>query len=330
MGNVRIRTITLNPALDRTMYFDKNITAGGLNRASGNSILTLGGKGTNVSCIYKIFGVESEALGFMGGINGETFVKLLSPFEINTDFTGTECETRMNIKIITKAESGTQCTEFNESGGIVSESELVSFMDGLKNKLPETDLLFMGGSVPRGIKKSIYADIIRLASEYGVKCIADCDGEALSLCMNGESGVYPYMIKPNKYELELYTGKKYDLIRNCDAALAEIFADVKNIYESTGVRVLCTLSEFGGLYCGREGLFHRLSPTVELLGFTGAGDTFLSAFCAAYFGVVNLDKYMNGRSLAETAVDFAVSASSAKVELPGTLLPEFDAMFKFM
>lgn len=329
MGNVRIRTITLNPAIDRTMYFDKNIIAGGLNRASGNSVLTLGGKGTNVSCIYKIFGVESEALGFIGGINGDTFLKLLSPFNINTDFTPTECETRMNIKMITKT-NRTECTEFNESGGVISESESAAFMDGLKSKLPETDLLFMGGSVPRGVEKSVYADIIRLASGYGVKCIADCDGEALRQCMSGEKGVYPYMIKPNKYELELYTGKKYDLDINFDSALAEIFADVKSIYESTGVRVLCTLSEFGGLYCGGEGLFHRLSPTVELLGFTGAGDTFLSAFCAAYFGDVSLEKYMNGRSLAETAVDFAVSASSAKVELPGTLLPEFDAMFKFM
>ena len=317
---MKIATLTLNPALDRTMYFDDNIKIGALNRAKTDreSVTTIGGKGTNVSCMFKILGVESTAYGFIGGDNGDTFVRGLKEYNINMDFTRTVCNSRMNIKIIT--DSGI-ATEFNEAGGIISESEKAELLKKIEKSLCNADLFFMGGSVPVGIEKSIYRDIINLSQNDNTRFIVDCDGEALKYCMNNEKK--PFIIKPNQFELEQYCGRKFNLDLDFDNALEQIKAETLNIYNSTGVIILCTLGEYGGLYCGKEGVFYKKSPKVEVRGFSGAGDTFLTAFCAVYF---KLYEYKN--NCVEAALDFAIAAASAKVTKKGTEFPKVEEIYR--
>ncbi|MCL2095713.1 MAG: 1-phosphofructokinase family hexose kinase [Oscillospiraceae bacterium] len=332
---MRIATLTLNPALDRTVYCE-NVGAGKLNRAVSPSVLTHGGKGTNVSCVLKIFGAESTAYGFVGGgeenNNGKLFKKLLAPYKIKHDFTETKCDTRLNIKVIDKYG---EPTEFNEPGGLINPDEKQDLLNKIKNIISDgVDLFFMGGSVPPGIEKSIYRDIIDLDKDNRTKFILDCDGEALRLCMENKNK--PYMIKPNQFELEQYTGKKFELGNNFvgrgdpdapsgfDEVLEEIEEEAKKIYNKTGVIVLCTLGEYGALYCGSEGAFYKNAPKVEVRGFTGAGDTFLAAFCMVYFGLPGdfsapfREGGVRRARVAESALGYAVAASAAKVTKPGT------------
>jgi 1-phosphofructokinase family hexose kinase len=318
---MKIATLTLNPALDNTMYFGKNVKIGALNRAVAPSVTTVGGKGTDVSCVFKILGIESTAYGFIGGDNGDLFLKLLEPHNINTDFTRTKCNTRMNIKII--SEDG-EPTEFNESGGPVEISEREEILSKINNiiKSEEIDLFFMGGSVPSGVEKSIYRDIINLGGDK-TKFIIDCDGEALKLCMDNKKK--PYIIKPNQFELEQYCGKKFDLDNNFHNEISKIEKEAEKIYNKTNVTVLCTLGEYGGLYCGSGGIYYVRSPKVEVKGFTGAGDTFLTAFTAVYFGLFDSLPYKL-KSLEETALSFAVAASTAKVTKPGTEFAAIEEM----
>jgi len=292
------------------------VRAGALNRAVAPSITTHGGKGTNVSCVFKLLGIESTAYGFIGGDNGDLFMKLLEPFNINTDFTRTKCSTRMNIKVI--SENG-EPTEFNEAGGPVEACEKQELLEKIKKSVgrgdldaPQSpaDLFFMGGSIPPGVEKSIYRDIIDLGGDK-TKFIIDCDGEALKLCM--DNAKKPYMIKPNQFELEQYTGKSFDLDDNFDTALEEVKNEAKKIYDETGVIILCTLGEYGGLYCGPEGIYYQAAPKVEVKGFAGAGDTFLTAFAAKYFGLGDICA-----GDAKQSLIFAVAASAAKVTKPGT------------
>jgi 1-phosphofructokinase family hexose kinase len=275
-------------------------------------VTSFGGKGTNVSRALKLLGIDSTAYGFIGGGNGETFLKLLEPCGIHTDFTHTRCETRMNVKII--PEIG-EPTEFNESGGPVGHLEKDSLLEKIEGALGQADLFFMGGSVPAGIGKNIYKDILDLgaAKNPKTKFIVDCDGEALKLCM--ENSAKPFAIKPNRFEFEQFSGKKFDLDENFERGLGGLKEEAKKIYEKTGIMILCSLGEYGGVYCGAEGVFYANAPKVELMGFTGAGDTFLSAFCAAYFGLFELSGGKNGGS---AALSFAVAAASAKVKKPGT------------
>lgn len=309
---MKIATLALNPALDKTMYFGDDLTFGALNRALAPSVTSLGGKGTNISRVLRALGIESSAYGFIGGDNGDIFLKMLEPYGIKTDFTYTKCETRMNIKLISKRG---EATEFNESGGPVEAFEKDSLMDKIERAAAESDLFFMGGSVPAGIEKDIYKNILDLAENAGTKFILDCDGEALKLCMGGPNK--PYAIKPNQFELEQFSGKKFDLDENFDSGLESVKREAKRIYDETGVVVLCSLGKHGGLYCGGEGICYADAPKVTLRGFTGAGDTFLGAFVSVWFGLFGLPCKKENPGAA-AALDFAVAASAAKVKKPGT------------
>ena len=329
---MKIATLTLNPAIDRTMYLGKDVKTGALNRAVAPSVTTHGGKGTNVSCVFNILGIESTAYGFIGGDNGDLFLKLLEPYNIKTDFTRTKCDTRMNIKIIS---GNGESTEFNESGGPVEAGEKEKLLGKIKNIIDETDLFFMGGSVPPGIEKSIYRDIINLGGDK-TKFIIDCDGEALKLCM--ENKKRPYIIKPNQFELEQFAGKKFDLENNFDAEIEAVKKETKKIYDETGVTVLCTLGEYGGLHCGSGGIYYIRAPKVEVRGFSGAGDTFLAAFIAGYYGMFDLADPRQTRRVchplskggfgAEKSLMFAVAASAAKVTKPGTEFASVDEIME--
>ncbi|GAA3325333.1 hypothetical protein GCM10020331_056780 [Ectobacillus funiculus] len=67
-----IYTCTLNPSIDYIVHVN-NFQLGDLNRISFEDKYP-GGKGINVSRVLKRAGVESEALGFVGGFTG-TYVE---------------------------------------------------------------------------------------------------------------------------------------------------------------------------------------------------------------------------------------------------------------
>ena len=314
---MKIITLALNPAIDRTMYFP-DVKIGALNRASAKAVINVGGKGITNAFVFKTLGIDVMCLGFWGGNNGQLILQEFKKEKVDFNNDMTQCETRMNIKIISE---NNEPTEFNESGGPILPEERELILNRIKDALQNgAEYFFMGGSVPAGIEKSFYRDILNLG-DY-TKFILDCDGEALKLCM--ENKKKPYMIKPNQFELEQFCGKKFDLDNNFENELERIKWEAKKIYDETGVIVLCTLGGYGGVYCGGEGIYYINAPKVELKGFTGAGDTFLSAFCAVYFRLFNLPEG-NG---AEIALKFAVAASAAKVKKPGTEFSDISEIFE--
>ena len=79
-----IITITLNPALDRTLRIEHPLEVGKLNRSS-SSHLEPGGKGINVSRAVKALGGNSIALGFTAGTNGRVMKDMLTAADIHYD-----------------------------------------------------------------------------------------------------------------------------------------------------------------------------------------------------------------------------------------------------
>ena len=64
-----ICTITLNPALDRTLWIE-NIKPDDSNRIEREERYA-GGKGIDVSRVLTTLGITNKALGFVGGFDGE-------------------------------------------------------------------------------------------------------------------------------------------------------------------------------------------------------------------------------------------------------------------
>ena len=305
---MKIATLTLNPALDRSMLFDP-FTQGALNRAV-SAVTTLGGKGRNVSRVLKIHGIEAAAYGFCGGDNGEVMKRMLEKEGVSYCFTDSAAPTRMNIKITDK--SG-EATEASESGGPITDAETKKILDSLdelfcgKNgDVPE--YFVISGSIPRGMPSDIYKTIAEKAKEKGIKIILDCDRDALK---NGVEA-RPYLIKPNKFELEQYAGHHF-------ANDNEMINYACNLSEKYGIKIIITLGGDGAMYVGSDGVIKVGAPKVEMKGFTGAGDSFLATFIAKY----------NGENPADS-LRAAASFSAAKVELEGTLLPDAETAKKYI
>jgi len=303
---VNIITITLNPAIDRTIFLDRPLSSNGVHRAI-NVVEHGGGKGINVSRTLKMLGMDSIAVYFAGGETGKRLKQQLQNENIQSIIVPTQSPTRTNIKVIG---SDGKCAEFNELGGPISEEELTKMIQKIEvlAKSPRKPQLFViSGSIPQGVEKAVYNFLIRLLKDTGNMTALDCDGENLhnAICTG------PDIIKPNLAELESILGTK---ISTTEQAVEKC----RQLYVDTGIEVLCTMGGNGAVYAGSDGFYTAEFPHVGEKG-TGAGDTFLAAFL--YERTVTGD--------VSAALKFASGAATAKVATPGTAIPEVAEMRKY-
>ena len=123
-GEKMIATVTLNPALDKTMAIP-GFAIGRTNRASIEQI-DAGGKGINVAKAARQLGCPVIALGFLAGANGRWIADALEAMGIPCDFEWVPGETRVNLKIKDPL-TGTE-TEINEPGFQVGADHVQSLM----------------------------------------------------------------------------------------------------------------------------------------------------------------------------------------------------------
>ncbi len=318
---MKIATLTLNPCIDKTLYFNGAFRVDALNRAA-YAMTNAGGKGINVARIYRRLGIRASAYGFAGGSVGKMLCDLLAKEDIPVAFTETSCDTRMCVKLI---DAGGVCTEANEAGGPMLDVEYATLKKNLLAFVASCDaenedgILFAGGSIPAGLEKSAYRDLIAEINRAGngrVRFILDADGEALREGLKAS----PWLIKPNAFELSGLVG--YEITGKNAKEIAQNAAKAsRRVAAEYRTSVLCTLGGDGAVYTDADGSVYVNAPHVTLRGFTGAGDTFLASFVFAY--------EKNDRDI-PSALCFASSAAAAKVELAGTEMPDKTAMMRFV
>lgn len=292
-----IITVTLNPAIDKTVEVD-NCTINSVNRVSSVK-LDAGGKGINVSKVVKSLNGESIALGALAGRTGEFIKNYLDSEEIKNDFIFVNGETRTNIKIVDKVK-GTN-TDINEPGNSISEDDVKKIKENIFNNTKKDDILVLSGSVPQGVEKNIYELWIKEAKELGVKTILDADGELL------KQGILagPYLIKPNIHELEKLFDVKIDGIN-------QVISLCKSIFDYGVNFIAVSLGSDGALFMNREKTIYAHGIKVKVKSTVGAGDSMVAALAFA------LDK---GYSF-ERSVTLSVAAATAGVMTEGTTAGE--------
>ena len=107
-----IHTITLNPALDKTVevpgfFIDK------VNRVTAIQVYA-GGKGINVSKVLYKLGQPNVAQGLLGGEAGAATVRQMTSMGILHDFVRISGETRTNLKVVDPQNK--TYTDFNVPG----------------------------------------------------------------------------------------------------------------------------------------------------------------------------------------------------------------------
>ena len=284
-----ILTVTLNPALDKIIVLEC-LKLGKLNRVKETKVLA-GGKGINVSEVLTELKIKNKALGIIGGNNGRKISSMLENKEIKSDFIWSEFETRQNLKI--KEKSTNRETEINETGR-VSKENIKDFLITFDKIIEKNKTFVLSGSLPDGVEKNIYAQLIDKAKEKDAKVILDSSGDEFKLALKKS----PYLVKPNLEEIENLLGKK---INNND----DLKKGAKYLLDQGVKVVMVSLGAKGAFIASEKEGYRIYTPQVQISQTTvGAGDTMVAGLAA------EIDK---DESLKDTGV-FAAALATAFVE----------------
>jgi len=289
-----IYTITLNPAMDRTLWIEK-IRPDDSNRIKKEERYA-GGKGIDVSRVLTSLEVVNKALGFVGGFAGEELEGRLLNEGIACDFVRISGETRTNI-IVNETSTGNQ-TVFNARGPEIKPYEVMQMIHKVE-KVEDPAIVAISGSLPPGVNPEIYRKIIEIFKGRGAMVILDTDGDALRVGING----LPDVIKPNIHELSRLVGRK---LHKKDEILSAA-NDLRN--KGIGM-VLVSMGADGILLVGEKEQYLAAPPKVKVENTIGAGDSAIAGF-------------VYGLSRGETVKDaltYAVAAGTATTLKPGTAL----------
>ena len=273
-----ILTITPNVSADRT-YVVEDFGVDRINRASEYHTLP-GGKGINVARVLKELGREAITTGYVGGCVGEVIIKGLDKEQIHHDFVIIEDESRLCIKVV-DPKNATQ-TEINEPGPFIPAAYVDRMFDKIRQLAPGKEMIVLCGSCPPGVPATFYYDIIRLAGEYGVKCVLDASGEHLAEGIKAG----PFMVKPNVGELSELAGTEL-------CTLEEISRAAKSL-KQYGVEITAvTMGRSGGLVTDGVQVWKAVPPEIRFASAVGSGDAFLAAF---------IDSLLRGESLPDALI----------------------------
>ena len=261
-----ILTVTLNPALDRTMTVP-NFQAGMRHRATETVILP-GGKGINVARAVKALGRPVIATGFVGGRKGEQIVADLNGEGILCDFVRVAGESRISTAVVDPATNA--ITEINEQGPEIQPEELESLYDKLGYLGKAADIVVLAGSVPLGLDDDCYASMVQKIRRLGAKVFFYTYGEPLRLGIKAR----PDYIFPKLIEAEKVIGYEF-------TSMEDRISAARRMREMGAGSVVITF-RFGciaELYI--DGSYHTFvgrMPEVDTLSPLGWGDTLVGGY----------------------------------------------------
>ncbi|MBI2886161.1 MAG: 1-phosphofructokinase [Chloroflexi bacterium] len=290
-----IITLTTNPAIDHTVTLDA-LVPGDTNRVV-ESRSDPGGKGINVSRALLELGCESLAMGFVAGARGRFVEHALREQGIYTDFLHISGQIRTNITIQDRKHNTT--TTLNEPGPRVEAQHVASLLQRVKKQLSPGDWLIIGGSLPPGVDPGFYARVITLAKGLGVRCVLDADGEPLARGIAAQ----PYLVKPNRLEVERLLGRM-------PKSREPLLEAAIRIHEAGVAVVVLSEGYQGAVMVTNEGTWRAYPPAIAAVSPVGSGD----AMVAGMVQVLSQD------GPPEEALRLGVAAGTAAAMTPGTLL----------
>lgn len=290
-----IITVTLNPAMDKTVTLDRLIL-GETNRVKA-SRTDPGGKGINVSRVLRTLDQSSLAMGFVSGSVGRFVEASLNEIGVLDDFIHTPGQTRTNLAIEEELRHVT--TLIAEKGPDTAPQYLDELKTRLKGHCQPGSWVVFAGSVPPGIGSNVYAELIEVAKQCGSYTALDADGELLQLGVQAK----PHFIKPNRIELERLVGKPLD-------TEADVLRAARDVYAQGIAIVVVSMGAKGAIAVSDDNAWKAVPPKIEAESTIGAGDSMVAGII---FGLIN------GRSLPE-ALRIGSAAGAATALTPGTQL----------
>lgn len=286
-----ILTLTINPAIDRTVSVDRLVFEDRAYIQSRSD--SAGGRGINASSVLHAFGAKTLAIATSGGAIGEKFEKLLAKAAFQVKLVRIASDIRINFTI-TDRQGLT--VKLNEQGPSMTGDELARIEKTVEQRLESATWLMLCGSIPPGVPSDFYTKLIRSAREHKVKTLLDTDGDAL---LHGvETG--PTVVTPNQQEAERLLNRA--LITR--AHFIEAATRIKAMGPET---VLLSLGGRGVVAVSDNQLLEAIPPRIDAVSPLGAGDALAAAFVWAA---------TKKKDFAD-CVRWGVAAGTASARLPG-------------
>ena len=272
---------TINPAIDYIIDINK-FEIGQINKTNNEKILP-GGKGINVSTVLENLGISNIALGFIAGFTGKEIQERVEKLGVKTDFIElNQGLSRINVKIKSECE-----TAINSDGPEISDEDFEKLLNKL-DVLKQGDILVLAGNT--GLD-DIYEKICKRIQNRNIKIVADATGKLLVNVLKYN----PFLIKPNKYELEEIFNVKIN-------SNEEIVEYASKLQQSGASNVLISMDVNGAiLLCENKEAFYIKAPKGKLVNSVGSGDSMVAGFLA---------EFLNSRDY-QKSLKFAVASGSA-------------------
>ncbi len=289
-----IYTVTFNPSIDYVVTVP-GISYEDVNRVQEEYILP-GGKGINVSRVLHNLGVENMATGFVAGFTGDNIVNMLKECGVYTEFiTVKEGMSRINVKIKAEKEG-----EINGRGPNITTYDVEKLYKVIC-RLKEGDYLVLGGNVQSTVSSMIYGELAGYAAKAGARCVVDASGSLLSNALSAR----PFLIKPNKVELEDLCGRTLN-------SMEEIIDSAKSLRLKGAQNVLVSLAEDGAVLVTEEYVYCANAPQGRVVNSVGAGDSMVAGFLAGYIKTCDYKEALKLSICAGSASAFVKELATAQ------------------
>ncbi|MBT9485378.1 1-phosphofructokinase family hexose kinase [Sediminibacterium sp.] len=262
----RIVTITLNPALDKSISVPELVPEKKLRALSAK--VEPGGGGINISRALKKLGVASEAIILSGGYTGKTLEALLSKEQVAFTAIETEGDTRENFVVFD--EDKKLQYRFGMPGERVSDQELGLLMQAIGN-CAHVDYVVVSGSLPPGTSTVVFHEIANIAQQLNAKLIVDTSGDGLKAAV--KEGLY--LIKPNLRELASLVGKEW-------IDMADVIVTARQVIAAGACKAMAvSMGADGAMLITATEHYKAAAPQAPVLSTVGAGDSMVAGMLAA-------------------------------------------------
>lgn len=288
-----IATVTLNPAIDRLLEVER------LSADDSNRVLLErhypAGKGIDASRVIHELGGKTVAYCLVGGAGGAEIVARLQQEGVPVETVEVPGETRSNVLLFERA-TGKQYL-INASGPVVAPEKFEEILLRMERRRGGFAACIAAGSLPVGLPKSAYADLVRRLAD--VRCFVDTDGEALALAV----AACPWAIKPNRHE----AGRLLGLTISDEAGA---LTAIRRLAALGIEHTLLSLGKDGALLAHGGSIWRGRAPVVPVRSAVGAGDSMVAAYTL---------RIVEGLAPGES-LRWALAAGAATALTPGTEL----------
>ncbi len=161
-----------------------------------------GGKGLHVARAVAALGEPVSLVGLIDAAHRGFFQDPLR--RCGVDFHGVEAGASLRTNLAIRDAGGSRVTEILEPGPTLDERVRLALCARFVSLAGESVLSVLSGSLPPGFGVETYAELVAALRAAGIRCLVDASGGLLRSALQAR----PFLIKPNRDEMESLVGEK--------------------------------------------------------------------------------------------------------------------------